>query len=78
MRETESQLVISCHQTKPPALGLSHIQMSCWLRVSHGNPQTTQTDAKTVTYSRQMDSETPLLRTTSTQCIEYGEEFVPT
>lgn len=46
--ETESQLAILCHQMKLPAPGLGYIQLSCWPKGFHGNPQTTQAVAKTV------------------------------
>ena len=38
----EPLLAISCHPGKLPVLGLGYIQLSCWAKGSHGNPQITQ------------------------------------
>lgn len=53
--------------------------MSFWPKRSYGSLQTTQALAKTIGCSPQTDSETPLLKTTSSQLIEHGEDRpVPT
>lgn len=69
----ESYLAISCHQTQLLVPGLGCIQLSCWPRGSHENPQTTQAVANTMGCSMKNDSGAPLLRTTPTQLTEYGE-----
>ena len=45
MRDTESQLAISCSKAKLPAVGLGCIQLSCW--PMEIDPQTTKGVAKT-------------------------------
>ena len=77
MDVTESQMVISCHQTKLPVLVLGFIQLLA--KESHGNPQTTQAVAKAIAYCLQPNHKAPLLKTTPTGLIEHGEvELVPT
>ena len=69
----ESYLAISCHQTQLLVPGLGCIQLSCWPRGSHENPQTTQAVANTMGCSMKNDSGAPLLRTTPTQPSGHGE-----
>lgn len=76
MKETESQLAISCHQMGLPVPELGSIQLAVHQGKSYGNPSTAQTTIKTMDCCLKTDSQTPLLRTTST---EHGEdELVPT
>ena len=59
--------------------GLDYIQLKSWLKGSHGNPQTTQVDAITISCSPQTDSKDPLLKTSPVQLTEHGEgELMPT
>lgn len=53
-------------------LRLGCIHLSCWLRESYGDPQTTPVDAKTVPLWKQTAG-TPLPRTTPTKLIECRE-----
>lgn len=71
MEAMEPLLVISCSQARCPVDGLDCIQLSCWPRGSHRNPQTVQADATTKGCA--LKTSTPLLRTTSTPLIEHGE-----
>jgi hypothetical protein len=73
MRDGELLLTISCHQTKLPVLGLGFIQLSCWPKAIHGNPQITLAVAKTMNSSLKPDNKTPLLKTISIQLLECGE-----
>lgn len=43
-----------------------------WPKVSHGNPQTMWSVAKTIGFSSQTHGKAPLLETISTQHIELG------
>lgn len=78
MGETEFKLAISCQQTKLLMPELDYMQLSCWSKRPLWNPQRTQAIAKTIGCSPQIDSKAPLLKTASTEIIEYGEiELVP-
>ena len=55
MVDTTDPLDNSCHQMKLPVLGIGYIPLSCWPKGSHGNSQTTQAVAKTVSCSPQTD-----------------------
>lgn len=78
-RNMESYLVISRNHTRFPVVGLDGIQLRCWRRGPHRNPQTIQTVAKAKVYFPQNHSEALLSRTRVTQPIEYEEvELVPT
>lgn len=67
------------HQMRLLRLGLGFIYLSCWLKGSHGKPQTTQSVGKTIGCSPQTDSKAPLLKTTAIQSIQHGEVYlVPT
>lgn len=46
-KRSKVQLAFSCHQMKFQVLGLAYIQLSYWLKGSHGNHQATQGLAKT-------------------------------
>ena len=63
MRDTESQLAISCHQMKLPVPGLVYIQLTLWPKGSYRNPQTAHAVAKTMSYPPQTE---PLPGTTPT------------
>lgn len=58
---------------------LDWIQLSCWFKKPHRNPETAQAVAKTVNFSPQSDYKSPLLKITLIQLIEHGEEeLMPT
>lgn len=74
----EPPLTISCSQARLPVDGVGCIQLSCWPKESHRNPQNPRADAKTQGCSLRADISTPLLRAISTQLTENGVEVVPT
>lgn len=49
---------------------LSYLQLSCWPKGSHGNPQTTQAIDSILDRFPYTDSNTLLLKTTATQLTE--------
>lgn len=73
MKKTEFQLTISCHQMKFPVQKLCYIQLNCWPKNSHRNPQETQNVVRAIGGSPQTDSKTPLLKKTPIQLTEDRE-----
>lgn len=74
MRETESQLTISCHPTKLPKKVLDVLLLIVWLMESHRNFQTTHSVAKTISCSGGKNGiKAPLLTTAPIQLIKHGE-----
>ena len=69
----KSELAITCDQSRFSEARLGCIWLNCWWRESHGDPQTTQADAKTEGYSSETDRRASLLRTTFTKLIEHRE-----
>lgn len=65
------QLAISCHHINLPVRGLGCIQLSCCLKGSQENPQTTQAVPKTMGCFRQIESRVPMLKTTATQFTDF-------
>lgn len=65
----ESQLAVSCSQVSYLVVGLESIQLSCWLRRSHGNSQIIQAVAKTKGCSLKIYSGVPMLWTMPTQFL---------
>lgn len=72
MGDMDSQVAISC-QARPQVAELGCVQLSCWSRSCHQNPQTTNTIAKTKVCSLQTDNRAPLPRTITIQLIENGK-----
>lgn len=70
MRDTESDLALSCNQARLPVAGQACICLIFWLSFPHGNPK--QAGMKTEGCSMQNGYVGPLRRTTSTQFIEHG------
>lgn len=73
MIKIEFQLAISCHQMKFPVQELCYIQLNCWPKISHRNPQETQAVVKAICGSPQIDSKTPWLKKTPTHLTEHRE-----
>ena len=73
MGSVESQLTTFYSQAKLSLVGSECMQLSYWLRGSHGNHQTSRAIAKTKGCFPPSDSRAPLLRTTPTQLIEHGK-----
>lgn len=72
MVDKESQIAISCLQTRFLVMGLDGMQFRCGSSESHRNTQTIHTDTTTKNCSR-MVSGTPLPRTIHLQLFEYEE-----
>lgn len=70
MRQTESQMAISCHQMNFHYW--DWVTANCPLG-SHKNPQTTQAVVKDIGCSPQTDKKPSLLKGISTQLNEHGE-----
>ena len=52
-------------------VGLGHVQLSCWPKGFHGNPQTNQAATKTKACSLQTDNGTPFPRAKPIQLTGY-------
>ena len=65
---------LSCHQFKIPVPGLGFIQLSSWLRGSHGSLQTTEAIAKKIGCFSQTDIKDSLLKMTLTELIDLGKD----
>lgn len=60
MEDKESQMAICCSQARLPMLGVGCIKLNCWSGNSRGDPQTTQSDARTEGCSPETDKGVPL------------------
>lgn len=72
MGETTLHLHIFHHQVKPLVLNIGCIQMSCWTKEPHRNPQILLTIAKAMGCSTQNDRKTLMLKMI-TYFIEHEE-----
>lgn len=57
------------------ALGMCCINLSCWPKVFHENPQTTQVLAKKMSFPPQTNYGSPLPKATLTQLIEHEKKW---
>lgn len=71
-RETNLLLYISLHQIKPAVPKIDYILSTCWPKVTHGIPKTTQAIVKPLGSSPQTHCKALLLKTAFMHLMEHG------